>query len=130
MPSYACAQIVIGAFAVTRACTGLRRHGACLTGEGARARHAGFVMPRRIRDLALAALGAALLVAGLGLIDRRVPAEVAGAARHVSSGQWRAPGSAVDIVLTAVGGSAVANDVFLFSMVAAGVVLVILMVRT
>jgi hypothetical protein len=87
-------------------------------------------MPRRIRDLALAAMAAALLVGALGLIDRRLPAEVAGAARSVSSGQWREPGSAVDTALTAVEASPVANDVFLFSMVAAGVVLVILMVRT
>jgi hypothetical protein len=87
-------------------------------------------MPRRIRDLALAALGAALLVGVLGLIDRRVPSEVAGAARSVSSGQWRESGSAVDTLLSALTNGPVADDLFLFSMVAAGVVLVILMVRT
>jgi hypothetical protein len=87
-------------------------------------------MPRRIRDLALAALGAALLLGALALVDRRVPAQVASAARAVSAGEWRARGSVVDILLTDIAGSPVANDVFLFSMVAAGVVLVILMVRT
>jgi hypothetical protein len=87
-------------------------------------------MPRKIRDLALAAFGVALLVGALGLIDRRVPEEVQGFARNVSTGQWRAPGSMVDTVLTDITGSAVANDIFLFGMVAAGVVLVILMLRT
>ena len=87
-------------------------------------------MPRRIRDLALAALGAALLVGALALVDQRVPAQVAAVARDVSSGQWHARGSAVDHFLADVTGSSVANDVFLFSMVAAGIVLVILMVRT
>ena len=87
-------------------------------------------MPRRIRDLALAALGAALLIGALSLVDRRVPAEVAGVARGVTTGQWHARGSIVDNLLADVTGSYVANDVFLFGMVAAGVVLVILMVRT
>ena len=87
-------------------------------------------MPRRIRDLAVAALGAALLVGALALIDPRVPAQVAGVARDLSSGRWHARGSAVDNIVTEMAGSSVANDVFLFSMVAAGVVLVILMVRT
>ena len=87
-------------------------------------------MPRRIRDLALAALGAALLVGALALVDQRVPAQVAGVARHVTSGEWRAPGSVVDRLVADVTGSYVANDIFLLSMVAAGVVLVILMVRT
>ena len=87
-------------------------------------------MPRRIRDLALAALGAALLVGALALVDQRVPAQVAGVARDVTSGQWHARGSVLDQLVADVTGSAVANDFFLFSMVAAGVVLVILMVRT
>jgi hypothetical protein len=87
-------------------------------------------MPRRIRDLALAALGAALLVGGLALIDKRVPAQVAGVARDVSAGEWHARGSVLDHLVTDLTGSAVANDLFLFSMVAAGIVLVILMVRT
>jgi hypothetical protein len=48
----------------------------------------------------------------------------------VSSGQWHERGSTASHLIADVTGSAVANDVFLFSMVAAGVVLVILMVRT
>jgi hypothetical protein len=87
-------------------------------------------MPRRIRDLVLAALGAALLVGALALVDQRVPAQVASIARDLSSGQWHARGSAVDNLVADMAGSSVANDVFLFSMVAAGIVLVILMVRT
>ena len=88
------------------------------------------VMPRRIRDLALAVLGAALLLGALALIDQRVPAQVAGVARDMSSGEWHARGSVINTLVADVAGSPVANDVFLFSMVAAGVVLVILMVRT
>jgi hypothetical protein len=130
MPSCACAQIVIGASAMTRQCTWRRRYTPCRTGVGARADAREFVMPRRIRDLALAALGAALLIGALALIDQRVPAQVAGVAREVSSGGWHARGSAIDNLVADVTGSAVANDLFLFSMVAAGVVLVILMVRT
>jgi hypothetical protein len=87
-------------------------------------------MPRRIRDLALAAIGAALLIGALALVDQRVPGEMAGMARDVSSGQWRGRGSVIDNLVTDVIGSPVANDTFLFAMVAAGVVLVILMVRT
>jgi hypothetical protein len=87
-------------------------------------------MRRRIRDLALAALGAALFLGALALVDQRVPGQVAGLARDVSSGQWHERGSTASHLIADVTGSAVANDVFLFSMVAAGVVLVILMVRT
>jgi hypothetical protein len=87
-------------------------------------------MPRRIRDLALAALGAALLVGALAVVDQRVPGEMAGMARGVSSGQWHARGSVVGDLVANVTGSSVANDTFLFAMVAAGVVLVVLMVRT
>jgi hypothetical protein len=87
-------------------------------------------MPRRIRDLALAVLGAALLLGALALMDQRVPAEVAEMARDVSSGQWHGTGSVIDDLVADVIGSPVANDTFLFAMVAAGVVLVILMVRT
>jgi hypothetical protein len=129
--------------AVMRMCANRHRHwcvGTCVHaviqaqqlryGGWRRVRRTRIVMPGRIRDLALAALGAALLVGALALIDQRVPAHVAGVARHVSSGEWRAPGSVVDNLLADVTGSAAANDVFLFSMVAAGIVLVILMVRT
>jgi hypothetical protein len=99
-----------------------RRGGAC-----GRTR---IVMPRRIRDLALAAFGAALLIGALALIDQRVPREMAGVAREVSAGQWHGRGSAIDNLVSDIVGSPVANDMFLFAMVAAGVVLLILMLRT
>ena len=87
-------------------------------------------MPRKIRDLVLAALGVALVVGALALMDERVPNELARMAEGISSGQWHAPGSVVSNLLKDVNDSPVANDVFLFSMVAAGVVLFVLMVRT
>jgi len=88
-------------------------------------------MPRKVRDLLLAVVGAALVVGALALIDRRVPGQVAGMARDVSAGGWHARGSLLDTVLGDVLTSApMAEDMFLMAIVAAGVVLVILMVRT
>ena len=70
------------------------------------------------------------MIGALALVDQRVPAQMAGVAREVSSGQWHARGSALDHFVSDVTGSSVANDMFLFAMVAAGVVLVVLMLRT
>jgi hypothetical protein len=87
-------------------------------------------MPRRVRDFVLAALGAAFILGAIALVDRRVPGEVAGIARQVSTGGWHARGSFVDNVLVQVAKSPMTDDIFLLAMVGAGVVLVILMVRT
>jgi hypothetical protein len=87
-------------------------------------------MPRRIRDFVLAALGAVILVGALALIDERVPRHVASVVQDVKSGEWLAQGSLVNNVVTDVTGSRAVEDVFLLAMLVAGVVLVILMVRT
>ena len=87
-------------------------------------------MPRRIRDFVLAALGAVILVGALALVDARVPNHVASVVRDLQSGQWLAQGSLVNNVVTDVTGSRAVEDVFLLAMLGAGVVLVILMVRT
>jgi hypothetical protein len=86
-------------------------------------------MPRRFRDFAVAAFGVALLLAALALVDARVPGHVAGVAHDVSAGQWQPP-EAVSNVLIHVASSPAADNVFVFAMVAAAVVLVFLMLRT
>jgi hypothetical protein len=86
-------------------------------------------MPRKIRDLVLAALGVALLVGALGLVDHRVPGQVVGAARDVSAGRWHAPAPVAQLFAD-ISADPILNDGFVIAMVAAGVVLVFLMVRT
>jgi hypothetical protein len=86
-------------------------------------------MPRRIRDLVLAVIGLTLLLAALATVDDRVPGQMLGMARDVSHGHVEAPGPVADLALK-VSGSLAMDDMFLIAMVGAGVVLVILMVRT
>ena len=86
-------------------------------------------MPRRIRDFALAVVGAALLIGALALLDDRVPAHMVGTARDVSSGKWRAPGPVAQVVVD-VASRPELDDAFLFAMLGAGVILVVLMLRT
>jgi hypothetical protein len=86
-------------------------------------------MPRRIRDFALAAFGVALLVGALAMLDERVPAHVMGAARDVSAGRIAAPGPVAQVMVDIASNPAL-DDAFLFAMAGAGVILVILMLRT
>lgn len=86
-------------------------------------------MLRRIRDFALAVVGVALLLGALALLDERVPAHVVGTARNVSSGHWSTPGPVAQVVVD-VSSSPALDDAFLFAMLGAGVILVILMLRT
>jgi hypothetical protein len=86
-------------------------------------------MPRKIRDFALAALGIVLLLAALAVIDDRVPGQVAGVARDVAAGEWQLPAPAADMV-AAVAGSPAADNIFVFALLAAALILVILMLRT
>lgn len=87
-------------------------------------------MPRKIRDLALAALGAALLLGALALIDGRVPGRVAGMARDLVTGHWAEPGSVAGELLIAYAASPLGDNAIVFAFIAAAIVLVFLMVRT
>lgn len=87
-------------------------------------------MPRKIRDLVLAALGAVLLLGALALIDGRVPGRLAGMAREVSAGQWPPPGSFAGNLLTEITSRPFADNFFLYGFLVVGVVLVFLMLRT
>jgi len=87
-------------------------------------------MLRRIRDLALAVVGVALLVGALSMLDERVPAHVLGTARDVSSGHWNSKPGPVAQVVVDVASRPELDDAFLFAMLGAGVILVILMLRT
>ena len=87
-------------------------------------------MPRRIRDLCLAALALAAAFAALTRIDDRVPARVAQGVKEIASGTWHDPGSPVGNVIADLAASPALDNVFMAAMLAAGVVLVFLMVRT
>ena len=87
-------------------------------------------MPRKICDLALAALGVALLVGVLALVDDRVPGRMASMARDVSSGQWAAPGTFAGNILMDLSASPAVDNMFVLAFVVVGAVLVFLMVRT
>jgi len=87
-------------------------------------------MPRKIRDFALAVTGLAILLGVLALVDERVPGRVAALAGDVSSGRWRQPGTLTGNLLLDVAASPTLDNVFLLALLGAGIVLVILMVRT
>ena len=81
-------------------------------------------MPRKIRDLALAALGAALLLGALALVDDRVPGRLKGMVQDAISGRWVEPGSPVGNAMIEYASSPAADNVFLFALFGAGVPLV------
>jgi hypothetical protein len=87
-------------------------------------------MPRRIRDYGVAALAMAALFAALTSLDRRVPQQLTTAMESVTSGRWTAPGSPLGNVMMEVASNPVMDNYFVLGMLAAGVVLVLLMVRT
>jgi hypothetical protein len=87
-------------------------------------------MPQRIRDLGVAALALAALVAGIVAIDDRVPSQLRQMATDVGNGQWMAPGTAVGSALASVSASPAANNTIVGAFVLAAVVLVVLMVRS
>jgi hypothetical protein len=97
---------------------------------GARAAHAEPSMPRKIRDLALAALGAALLLGALALVDGRVPGRLAGMVRDVAAGRWAEPGSVAGELLIAYAASPLGDNTIVVAFIVAALVLVFLMVRT
>lgn len=87
-------------------------------------------MPRRIRDYGVAILAVGALFLALTRIDDRVPGHVAQMVADAWQGRWTAPGGELgDVLIRAVGSSALDN-VFLVALMAAAALLVLLMVRT
>lgn len=87
-------------------------------------------MPQRIRDFGVAALALGAVFAALTRIDERVPGEVAHAFAQVSSGAWLDAGSPVGNLVSTLSATPALDNVLVVGFLAAGVVLVILMVRT
>jgi hypothetical protein len=87
-------------------------------------------MPQRIRDYGVAALVLVALFVVLTRVDGRVPARVTQAIADVANGQWIAGGSPVGELMMSVSASPAVTNVFVAALLAAGVVLVFLMVRT
>jgi hypothetical protein len=96
----------------------------------AQARHPGGFMPQRFRDYGLAAVMVAALFGALTCLDGRVPQRVTSAIDSVASGRWATPGTAFGSMMWDVTSSPVLGNYFVVGMLAAGVVLVFLMVRT
>jgi hypothetical protein len=87
-------------------------------------------MPQRIRDFGVAALAIAALFVALTRVDQRVPSHVSQTIGDVASGRWASPGSPLGNLLMTVAASPALDNVFVLALLAAGVVLVFLMVRT
>jgi hypothetical protein len=87
-------------------------------------------MPQRIRDYGVAALVLAALFAVLARVDDRVPGRAAQAIADVANGHWIAHGSPVGDLMMSISASPAVTNGFVAALLAAGVVLVFLMVRT
>lgn len=85
-------------------------------------------MPRRIRDVAASLLALIALVSVLMFVDQRVRGRVGGVATEVAGGAWSAPAAVETIVST--GWTHYGANTYLVAFLAAGVVLVCLMLRT
>jgi hypothetical protein len=87
-------------------------------------------MPQRIRDFAVAALALAAVFTALALIDERVPAHMRDLVSNAASGRLIEPGSDLGNAVATVAANPALDNVFVVAMVAVGVVLLFLMVRT
>lgn len=87
-------------------------------------------MPQRIRDFGVAALALAAVIAVLALIDERVPAYMKNVATDISNGRFIQPGSEIGNVVATVSANPALDNFFVAAMLAVGVVLLVLMVRT
>jgi hypothetical protein len=87
-------------------------------------------MPQRIRDYGVAALALAAVFAAITRIDQRVPAKVTEAVSDVAHGRLGEPGTPIGNVVLSLTSSPVFGDGFVLALLAAGVVLLVLMIRT
>jgi hypothetical protein len=87
-------------------------------------------MPKRIRDAAGSALAVVVLFAALVSFDPRARTHMAGAVAAVTDARWSDSPAAITGAVGDVFRDLRVQNMFLVSMVAAGVVLVVLMLRT
>ena len=87
-------------------------------------------MPQRIRDFAVAVLALAAVFTGLALIDERVPEYVRGLSADIANGRAVAPGSPLGNVFASMAANPALDNYFVVAMVAVGVALFLLMLRT
>jgi len=87
-------------------------------------------MPQRIRDFVVAALALAAVFFALTLIDERVPEYMKGLSSDIANGRVIQPGTQFgDLVATVVATPALDNF-YVVAMLAVGVALFLLMLRT
>lgn len=87
-------------------------------------------MPRHIKGVVGTALALAALLAVLRTFDTRVQEHVNGLTRSVSGGNWSEPSSTLGRAIGELVGYQAFDNVFLVSLLAAAIVLVLLMLRT
>ena len=87
-------------------------------------------MPQRIRDYGVAAIALGVVLAALSALDGRVPARLTQAMEDVTSGRFLNPGSPIGNALASVSINPALDNYFVGGLVAAGLVLFVLMVRT
>ena len=87
-------------------------------------------MPQRIRDFGVAALALGAVFTALALIDERVPAYLRDLSADVANGRAVQAGTPVGNVMVTLLTSPAADNYFAIAMVAAGAVLLLLMLRT
>lgn len=87
-------------------------------------------MPQRIRDFGVAALAAAAVFIALAMIDDRVPEYLRALASDVASGRAFQAGSQIGNALATLTANPALDNIFVMAMLATGVLLVLLLVRT
>jgi hypothetical protein len=86
-------------------------------------------MPQRIRDFGVAALALGAVFTALTLIDRRVPMQVTESISSVANGRAFSTGALGSFVMS-VSANPALDNLFVVALLAAGIVLLVFMVRT
>ena len=87
-------------------------------------------MPQRIRDFGVAAVALGAAFTALAFIDERVPTYMRELATDAANGRLIRPGSDIGNLVASVSANPALDNVYVFAMLAAGVVLFVLRVRT
>ena len=86
-------------------------------------------MPQRIRDFGVAAVALGAVFAAITLIDRRVPMQVTESISGVVNGRAFETGALGNLVAS-VSANPALDNLFVVALLAAGIVLMVFMVRT
>src|SRR5687768_6696839 len=87
-------------------------------------------MPQRIRDFGVAVLVLAAMFTGLALIDERVPEYLRSLGADIANGRAVQPGTPLGNVFASMAANPALDNYFIVAMVAVGVALFLLMLRT